>query len=57
MLLELEKELAFELVEVDIEQDDALLRRYQWTIPVLLLEGKEIAAAPITRRYLRRALR
>ncbi len=32
----------FELVEVDIERDDALLRRYLERIPVVALNGVEL---------------
>ena len=34
--------LTFELVEVDIESDDALLARYLERIPVVALDGEEL---------------
>ncbi|WP_228430585.1 glutaredoxin family protein [Baekduia soli] len=41
-LLALRAELAFELVEHDIEADDHLLRRYLERIPVIALDGEEL---------------
>lgn len=52
----LRSEVSFELSEVDIEQDDALLKLYQWRIPVVTVDGVEVAAAPIAAADLRRAL-
>lgn len=52
----LRSEVSFELSEVDIEQDDVLLKLYQWRIPVVTVDGVEVAAAPITATDLRRAL-
>jgi len=42
-LAPLAAELGFALTEVDIERDDALHRRYLERIPVLVLDGEEIA--------------
>ena len=56
LLRRLQSEFSFELEEVDIEQDDKLLKLYQWRIPVVTLDGREIAAAPINFSDLRRAL-
>ncbi|HEX5938864.1 MAG TPA: glutaredoxin family protein [Dehalococcoidia bacterium] len=56
LLRRLQPEFLFELEEVDIEQDDKLLKLYQWRIPVVTLDGREIAAAPINFSDLRRAL-
>lgn len=52
----LRSEVSFELSEVDIEQDDVLLKLYQWRIPVVTVDGVEVAAAPIAAADLRRAL-
>jgi glutaredoxin len=41
-LLALQGELAFELVEQDIEADDDLHRRYLERIPVIALDGEEL---------------
>ena len=41
-LLELRARVAFELVEVDIEADDELHRRYLERIPVVALDGEEL---------------
>lgn len=47
----------FELRRVDIDSDDALLRRYGFEIPVVALAGgTELARAPIDATALRRAL-
>lgn len=52
----LRSEVSFELSEVDIEQDDVLLKLYPWRIPVVTVDGVEVAAAPIAAADLRRAL-
>jgi glutaredoxin len=48
--------VAFELREVDIESDDALLRRYFERIPVVALDGEELfdlwVDAPVLERLL-----
>ncbi len=41
-LLELRARAPFELVEVDIESDDELHRRYLERIPVVALDGVEL---------------
>jgi len=41
---------------IDIDQDEALARRYGETIPVLLLDERELARAPLSPRSLRTAL-
>jgi glutaredoxin len=55
-LRDLQTEFSFELSELDIEEDDALLARYHWIIPVISLDGREIARAPISESALRQAL-
>ena len=42
VLLELRRRAPFELVEVDIETDDELHKRYLERIPVVALDGVEL---------------
>jgi glutaredoxin len=42
VLLELRQAVAFALVEVDIESDEELHRRYLERIPVVALDGEEL---------------
>jgi glutaredoxin len=56
LLRRLRAEFSFELEEVDIDQNDELLKLYQWRVPVVTLDGREITAAPIDVSDLRRAL-
>ena len=37
---------------VDIEQDEALLRRYLFEVPVVVLHGREVARGQVTRTRL-----
>lgn len=56
----LERERArtpFDLEEIDISSDDALERAYGIRIPVVLVDGEEIAEIEVDRKVLRRALR
>lgn len=56
----LERERArtpFDLEEIDVSTDDALERDYGIRIPVVLVDGEEIAEIEVDRRTLRRALR
>ncbi len=46
-LRRLAPELGFELELVNIEADDELHRRYLYEIPVVTLDGAEVAKAPI----------
>jgi len=46
--------LAVELV--NIETDDTLLRRYMFEIPVIAVDGAEVAKAPIYERALEETL-
>jgi hypothetical protein len=41
---------------LDVDKDDALLSLYDETVPVLLLDGREIARAPVSRNALRSLL-
>lgn len=54
MLVRLQADLTFEIEELDIESDDNLLKRYQWLIPVIEADGRELARAPIREAELRR---
>lgn len=44
------------LTVVDIEGDEALLRRYLFEIPVVVVDGSEVARAPISALRLQREL-
>ncbi|MGE5597353.1 MAG: glutaredoxin family protein [Hyphomicrobiales bacterium] len=46
-LREFASRLGFDIAVVDITTDDELHRRYMFEIPVITLEGREIARAPI----------
>jgi glutaredoxin len=50
-------ELPFELVDVDIETDDALHARYLVRIPVVELDGEELFEHFVDEGELRRRLR
>ena len=54
VLRRLQKKSGFELEVVDIEQDEAAHRLYWARIPVVLADGREVAAAPIDERALRK---
>ena len=41
---------------IDIDRDEALARRYGEAIPVLLLDGRELARAPLSAAALEKAL-
>jgi glutaredoxin len=47
VLLALREELPFELSEVDIERDDALLVRYLERIPVVAVDGEVLSELEI----------
>lgn len=42
---------------LDVDDDDDLLRRYHLRVPVIEVNGVEVAAAPIDEAAVRRALR
>lgn len=42
---------------VDVDGDDDLLRRYHLRVPVIEVDGVEVAAAPVDADVVRRALR
>lgn len=39
---------SYELTEIDIRSDSALFERYRYRIPVILINGKEVAEGRIT---------
>jgi len=41
---------------VDVDEDTTLLRLYDESVPVLLLDGSELARAPLTEQTLRLAV-
>jgi glutaredoxin len=55
-LVRLRAELPFALVEVDIESDDDLLRRYLERIPVVVIDGEELSDFFVDEEALRRRL-
>ncbi len=55
-LRRVQKRAGFELEVVDIEQDEAAHRLYWARIPVVLADGREIAAAPIDERVLEKGI-
>ena len=56
VLLRVRREVPFELVERDIESDDALLRRYLERIPVVAVDGREVFDLFVEEDALRAAL-
>lgn len=56
MLRRVQSRVELQILEVNIEEDDDLLKRYQWLIPVVEAEGRELARAPINEAALRRTL-
>jgi glutaredoxin len=56
VLVELQQEFPFELQEIDIYEDDALLERYQLMIPVVVMNGKEAAFGQIRKVDIRKRL-
>ncbi|MDQ0244679.1 glutaredoxin [Bacillus fengqiuensis] len=56
VLLELQDEHPFRLQEVDIYQDDALLEKYQLMIPVVVIDGEEVAFGQIQKVEIRKRL-
>lgn len=57
MLVRIGKRIPLVVTPVDIESDDALLQRYMFEIPVICVDGAEIARAPISEVALEAALR
>ena len=55
-VLELQRELGFELHEVDITGDEDLERRYRELLPVVELDGRRAFTYHVPREALRRAV-
>jgi glutaredoxin len=53
VLRKLQREIQFSLEVVDIESDKRLFDRYWARVPVVVVDGKEVAEAPIEARRLR----
>ena len=56
MLARIGKRVPLVVTAIDIESDDALLQRYLFEIPVMCVDGAEIARAPISEVELEAAL-
>jgi glutaredoxin len=56
VLLELQQEYSFTLQEVDIYQDDSLLETYQLMIPVVAIDGEDVAFGQIQKVEIRKRL-
>ncbi len=56
LLRELAPAIGFEIEQVDIEADEALLQRYEFAIPVIAVGEREVARAPISAGALEDAL-
>jgi len=57
ILRHLQRELDFRVEHVDITADPELFARYRYRIPVLVVNGREIASGIVTTPALREALR
>jgi glutaredoxin len=57
MLRRISGKIHFELQIVDIDADVAVYERYWARIPVIAVDGEEVAAAPLDERQLAAALR
>jgi glutaredoxin len=49
-------EISFDLIEVNIETDPALLARYEREVPVLFVDGRRVVRFRTSERELRRIL-
>jgi glutaredoxin len=56
LLQELAPEYGFHLEETDIEDNDAVFERYRYAIPVVTVDGREVARGKIDERELLLAL-
>jgi glutaredoxin len=56
VLLELQEECSFSLEEVDIYKDDSLLEKYQLMIPVVAIDGEDVAFGQIQKVEIRKRL-
>jgi glutaredoxin len=56
VLQELQKEFSFQINEIDIYQDDALLEKYQLMIPVVEIDGEEVDFGIVQKDVIRKRL-
>ena len=56
VILSVQKEREFEFVVRNIQEDAADFEKYQHAIPVVLVNGREIARYKLSRRQLEQAL-
>jgi glutaredoxin len=56
VLEEINEEFPITIEEIDIYQDDALLEKYQLMIPVIEIDGEEIAFGMIQKEPIRKRL-
>ena len=56
VLRRLQAKIRFKLDLVDISEDDALFRQFWDRIPVVMVGGQEVAAAPVDEKRLAAAL-
>jgi glutaredoxin len=55
-LMRIQKKIRFDLALVDIETDPAINGRYGDRVPVVAVDGEEVAAAPLDEALLRSIL-
>ena len=55
-LRRLQTKIRFDLDLVNIEADEGLFRKYWDRIPVIMVDGQEVAAAPVDEKRLAAAL-
>jgi hypothetical protein len=52
MLARITRRIPLHIESIDIESDELLLRRYMLEIPVIAVDGREVARAPLNERTL-----
>lgn len=56
ILKKVQEEIPFSLTEVDISQDQTLMEKYQYVIPVVSINGKDVLISKVSEFRFRRAL-
>lgn len=56
LLRSLQQSIRFELALVYIEDEQSLLESYQDRVPVLTVDGREVASAPLSEQAVRAAV-
>ncbi len=56
MVLEMQKKIRFEIDFVDISADPVVYNRYRDRVPVVAVDGKEVAGAPLDEQRLKAIL-